>query len=94
MPFCVLCATLAALGVISNPLGALLSGLLVELLGRRTAIQLTAIPYVVGWVCLALARHFTLLCVGRFISGEFPSLLHCKTSHRTPSHCVVCERLT
>ncbi|KAJ1528408.1 hypothetical protein ONE63_006822 [Megalurothrips usitatus] len=60
---------IAALGVISNPLGALLSGLLVELLGRRGAIQLTAIPYVVGWVCLALSKQFTLICVGRFISG-------------------------
>lgn len=60
---------IAALGVISNPLGALLSGLLVEVMGRRGAIQVTAIPYVVGWICLALAREFTLLCVGRFISG-------------------------
>lgn len=63
----------AALGVISNPVGALLSGLLVELLGRRGAIQLTAIPYVVGWICMALARHMTLLCLGRFISGTSTS---------------------
>ncbi|XP_072159152.1 facilitated trehalose transporter Tret1 isoform X2 [Bemisia tabaci] len=60
---------IASLGVISNPVGALLSGVCMEIFGRRTAVQLTSLPFLIGWTIIALSQTLTTLCIGRFISG-------------------------
>ncbi|XP_012171287.1 facilitated trehalose transporter Tret1 isoform X1 [Bombus terrestris] len=60
---------IAALGVISNPLGSLIAGLCAEWFGRRSAIALASLPHVAGWLLIALAKNLPLLYVGRFVSG-------------------------
>ncbi|KAK9505293.1 hypothetical protein O3M35_009383 [Rhynocoris fuscipes] len=60
---------IASLGVISTPGGALFSGLLAEAVGRKTTIQITALPFLIGWLLMALSPTKTLLCIGRFITG-------------------------
>ncbi|XP_001944504.2 facilitated trehalose transporter Tret1 isoform X1 [Acyrthosiphon pisum] len=60
---------IASLGVISNPLGALMSGVFMQILGRKTTVQLTSIPFLIGWIIIGLSTDITLLCLGRFISG-------------------------
>lgn len=61
---------IAALGVISNPLGSLISGLCAEWFGRRSAIALATFPYAAGWLLIALSnRAVSMLYVGRFING-------------------------
>ncbi|XP_003694780.1 facilitated trehalose transporter Tret1-like isoform X4 [Apis florea] len=61
---------IAALGVISNPLGSLISGLCAEWFGRRSAIALATFPYATGWLLIALSnRAVSMLYVGRFVNG-------------------------
>ncbi|XP_060827367.1 facilitated trehalose transporter Tret1-like isoform X1 [Bombus pascuorum] len=60
---------IAALGVISNPLGSLIAGLCAEWFGRRSAIALASLPHAAGWLLIALAKSLPLLYVGRFVSG-------------------------
>ncbi|KAK6633704.1 hypothetical protein RUM44_004311 [Polyplax serrata] len=60
---------IASLGVISTPFGALLSGILVDVLGRKSAIIITSLPFLVGWLTTAFATDVLLLYVGRTVSG-------------------------
>jgi SP family facilitated glucose transporter-like MFS transporter 8 len=59
----------ASLGVISNPIGALLAGILMEMFGRKTTVKLTSLPYIIGWVLISLSDNIFKLYAGRFISG-------------------------
>ncbi|XP_032671963.1 facilitated trehalose transporter Tret1-like isoform X2 [Odontomachus brunneus] len=60
---------IASLGVVSNPLGALVAGLCAECLGRRFAIVLATLPHVAGWLLIALSKNVPMLYAGRFVSG-------------------------
>lgn len=60
---------IASLGVMSNPLGALVAGLCAECLGRRSAVALATLPHVAGWLLIALSRNVPMLYIGRFVSG-------------------------
>ncbi|KAJ8885728.1 hypothetical protein PR048_011926 [Dryococelus australis] len=60
---------MAALGVISNPLGALLAGILMEIFGRKATIKITSLPYFIGWIFIACATDIPMIYAGRFISG-------------------------
>ncbi|XP_025421187.1 facilitated trehalose transporter Tret1-like isoform X2 [Sipha flava] len=60
---------IASLGVVSNPLGALMSGVFMQTLGRRMTVQLTAVPFLIGWTVIGLSTDVTYLCLGRFVSG-------------------------
>ncbi|XP_065214994.1 facilitated trehalose transporter Tret1-like isoform X2 [Planococcus citri] len=60
---------IASLGVLSNPVGALLSGLLMDACGRKTTILYTTIPFVFGWTIIGLSENLYTLCLGRCISG-------------------------
>jgi len=59
----------AGLGVISNPLGALVGGTLAELLGRKTTILIASLPYILGWLLIAAANDLYWLGAGRFVTG-------------------------
>lgn len=60
---------IASLGVVSNPLGALVAGICAECFGRRSAIALATLPHAVSWLLIALSRNVPMLYAGRFISG-------------------------
>ncbi|XP_017771208.1 PREDICTED: facilitated trehalose transporter Tret1-like, partial [Nicrophorus vespilloides] len=60
---------LASLGAITNPLGSILSGLLAEWLGRKRSIQLSSLPFLLGWLCIAFAPTIFWLYAGRLITG-------------------------
>ncbi|XP_056633408.1 facilitated trehalose transporter Tret1-like isoform X1 [Diorhabda sublineata] len=60
---------IASLGTITNPVGSMLSGFLAEFMGRRRAIQITALPLVLGWMCFGLAQNIYWLYAGRLITG-------------------------
>jgi SP family facilitated glucose transporter-like MFS transporter 8 len=55
--------------VISTPGGALAGGVLSEVLGRKATVQLTALPFLLGWIVMALSHDKISLCMGRFITG-------------------------
>ncbi|XP_066905316.1 facilitated trehalose transporter Tret1 isoform X1 [Halyomorpha halys] len=60
---------IASLGVISTPGGALFSGMLAEIVGRKTTIQITALPFLSGWVMMGLSNDKIWLYIGRFVTG-------------------------
>lgn len=64
----ILCVS-ASLGVITNPIGSVLSGILAEYLGRKMAIQVSTIPFLLGFVCIATSTSVWGLYIGRLISG-------------------------
>lgn len=53
----------------ATPLGALCSSYLSERVGRRTTLQLTALPFLIGWLLLAFAKSFSVVMVGRVLCG-------------------------
>jgi hypothetical protein len=63
------CFFSAGLGVISNPLGALIGGTLAELFGRRMTLLIAAFPYVVGWLLISVSTDLYWLGAGRFVTG-------------------------
>ncbi|XP_023013758.1 facilitated trehalose transporter Tret1 isoform X2 [Leptinotarsa decemlineata] len=60
---------IASLGTITNPVGSILSGVLAEYFGRRRSIQISSLPFVLGWICLGLAQNINWLYAGRLITG-------------------------
>ena len=55
--------------MISNPIGALLGGMMVDAVGRRLLLQSIVLPNLVGWLVIAFSETYIFLCVGRFITG-------------------------
>lgn len=55
--------------MISTPVGALVSGFLSETVGRKTTIQITALPFLVGWIFMAVSSEKIWLYIGRFVTG-------------------------
>lgn len=66
-PYCIYFT--ASLGVISNPIGALLGGMMVDAVGRRLLLQSIVLPNLVGWLVIAFSETYIFLCIGRFITG-------------------------
>jgi predicted MFS family arabinose efflux permease len=46
-----------------------MSGVFMQTLGRRMTVQLTAVPFLIGWTVIGLSTDVTYLCLGRFVSG-------------------------
>ncbi|XP_066596393.1 facilitated trehalose transporter Tret1-2 homolog isoform X2 [Prorops nasuta] len=55
--------------VVCAPVGALVSGFLMETLGRLKTLQIGAIPYVAGWILIALSQNVPMLLIGRIFTG-------------------------
>uniref|UniRef100_A0A1B6F4Y1 Major facilitator superfamily (MFS) profile domain-containing protein n=1 Tax=Cuerna arida TaxID=1464854 RepID=A0A1B6F4Y1_9HEMI len=51
------------------PISSLLTGYLVDKLGRLNTIKVAVAPYMIGWLCIAVAHNFNLLMVGRVLTG-------------------------
>lgn len=60
---------IASLGVITNPFGSILSGLLADYFGRKLSIQLSTLPFIAGWLCIAFSSNIYHLYAGRLITG-------------------------
>lgn len=59
-------AVIAPLGII---IGAPLSAMLVDVIGRKNVILLTSIPVFSAWMFIAFAENVVTFCIGRFITG-------------------------
>lgn len=60
---------IASLGVISNPIGAIIAGFLSEWCGRKRTVQMSSIPYFMGWLIISQSMDNYSLGIGRFITG-------------------------
>ncbi|XP_011873312.1 PREDICTED: facilitated trehalose transporter Tret1-2 homolog [Vollenhovia emeryi] len=60
---------IAAVHSLATPIGSLLSGPLLDTIGRRGSLQLSVIPLCVGWLIIGLSRSVTAILVGRVVCG-------------------------
>lgn len=55
--------------------GCILGGIIMEKFGRRTAHLFLNVPFIVGWIIIAISPNLQLLLVGRFMTGFCVGLL-------------------
>ncbi|XP_012522582.1 facilitated trehalose transporter Tret1-2 homolog [Monomorium pharaonis] len=60
---------IAAVHSLATPVGSLLSGPLLDAIGRRGCLQMSVIPLCIGWLIIGLSRTVTPILVGRVICG-------------------------
>ncbi|XP_059484670.1 facilitated trehalose transporter Tret1-like [Neocloeon triangulifer] len=54
---------------IVTPIGSLMSGPIMEHLGRRTTLLVSIFPGIFGWICIALSKSHLALLIGRSLTG-------------------------
>lgn len=59
----------ASVVALSVPIGAVATAPIMEAVGRVRAVQLAAVPYILGCALIALANGFPMLVAGRFLTG-------------------------
>ncbi|KAG6440722.1 hypothetical protein O3G_MSEX001422 [Manduca sexta] len=60
---------IASIHSAATPLGSMLSGPVMEAIGRRRTLQACTLPLVVGWIIIGTATHHYLLLLGRIVCG-------------------------
>lgn len=63
------CSWIASLVTIGTLLGSLITGPLMDRLGRKTTCQLSCVPLIVAWVLVSLAHDVKMLYIGRLLAG-------------------------
>uniref|UniRef100_A0A1Y1L0W9 Major facilitator superfamily (MFS) profile domain-containing protein n=2 Tax=Photinus pyralis TaxID=7054 RepID=A0A1Y1L0W9_PHOPY len=53
----------------ASPIGALLSGTLMDYFGRKMTLQLCCIPLIAGWIVIMSSHNHALILVGRILAG-------------------------
>lgn len=59
----------ASVVVLVVPVGALITGYLVDKIGRLNTVKVGAIPYIAGWILIATAQDLRMLIIGRCFTG-------------------------
>ncbi|XP_028042871.1 facilitated trehalose transporter Tret1-like [Bombyx mandarina] len=60
---------IASIHSAATPLGSMVSGPVMEAIGRRRTLQSCTVPLVVGWIIIGTASHHALLLLGRIVCG-------------------------
>ncbi|XP_053593435.1 facilitated trehalose transporter Tret1-2 homolog [Microplitis demolitor] len=60
---------IASIHSLASPFGSLISGPLLDAIGRRSCLQLSAIPLCIGWLLIGFATNLWLMLLGRFFAG-------------------------
>ncbi|XP_043268762.1 facilitated trehalose transporter Tret1-2 homolog [Venturia canescens] len=60
---------IASVHSLASPIGALLSGPLLDAIGRRGCLILASVPLSLGWIVIGFAKNISWILVGRVVSG-------------------------
>ncbi|CAH0398407.1 unnamed protein product [Chilo suppressalis] len=60
---------IASIHSAATPLGSMLSGPIMEAIGRRRTLQACVLPLIIGWVIIGTAAHHAVLLLGRIACG-------------------------
>ncbi|KAK4877991.1 hypothetical protein RN001_010497 [Aquatica leii] len=52
-----------------TPIGAISGGFIMDAIGRLNMLKIMAIPSIIGWSLLALAKNVPMLIIGRLVTG-------------------------
>lgn len=55
----------ASLSAAGTPMGCIVSGYLMDAIGRRTTLIVTEIPLIIGWLLVAAAQNVPMIYVGK-----------------------------
>lgn len=59
----------ASIHSLATPIGSLLSGPLLEMLGRRNSLQLATVPLCIGWLVIGFSKNVVAILIGRVVCG-------------------------
>lgn len=59
----------ASIHSLSTPVGSLLSGPLLEMIGRRSSLQWATIPLCIGWLIIGFSKSVVAILIGRIVCG-------------------------
>jgi facilitated trehalose transporter len=60
---------IASLASASTPIGCILSGYLMDNIGRKNTLILTEIPLIIGWLLISMAGNIEMIYAGRLFTG-------------------------
>ncbi|XP_033187454.1 facilitated trehalose transporter Tret1-like isoform X1 [Bombus vosnesenskii] len=60
---------IASMSSIGTPIGCLMSGYMMDVLGRKLSLIITEIPALLGWILIAFATNIHMIYAGRFFVG-------------------------
>ncbi|XP_017798520.1 PREDICTED: facilitated trehalose transporter Tret1-like [Habropoda laboriosa] len=60
---------IASVVVVCAPLGSVLGGFLMEIVGRLRTLQIGSIPFMAGWILIATSTNISMLLGGRLLCG-------------------------
>lgn len=59
----------ASLSSVSTPFGCIVSGYLLDLIGRQRTIILSLVPMIAGWFLISVAINVPMMYAGRLLVG-------------------------
>ncbi|XP_072949127.1 facilitated trehalose transporter Tret1-like isoform X2 [Epargyreus clarus] len=60
---------IASIHSAATPLGSMISGPVMEAIGRKRTLQASTLPLVLGWILIGSATHHALILLGRIVCG-------------------------
>ncbi|XP_044733770.1 facilitated trehalose transporter Tret1-2 homolog [Chrysoperla carnea] len=60
---------IASIHSTATPIGAFLSGFVMDRFGRKRAVQISMMPLIVGWILIAFSQNIIMMLCGRFTAG-------------------------
>ncbi|CAK9833643.1 Facilitated trehalose transporter Tret1 [Anthophora retusa] len=60
---------IASISSIGTPIGCLMSGYMMDALGRKRSLIITEVPALLGWLLIAFATNIHMIYAGRFFVG-------------------------
>ncbi|KAI8429192.1 hypothetical protein MSG28_007729 [Choristoneura fumiferana] len=60
---------IASLSSAGTPVGCLLSGYLMDAIGRRLTLMITEVPLIMGWLLISFATNINMIYIGRLLVG-------------------------
>ncbi|KAF2884945.1 hypothetical protein ILUMI_21222 [Ignelater luminosus] len=68
---------IAVMPLLGNLCGSILGALILDLIGRKTVILLSCIPYLIAWIVIAYTRSVAIIISARFLAGISDGLTFC-----------------
>lgn len=59
----------ASIASMATPAGCILTGWLMDAIGRKKAILITQVPVILGWIIIASATNVPMIYAGRMLTG-------------------------
>ncbi|XP_011251472.1 facilitated trehalose transporter Tret1-2 homolog isoform X1 [Camponotus floridanus] len=60
---------IASIHSLATPVGSLLSGPLLEMIGRRSSLQWATVPLCIGWLIIGFSKSVVAILIGRIVCG-------------------------